>query len=388
MQVKTKLISIDRVEYPMIDPLDFKIVHYLLTRGKVIIMKHQILGALKMATFFRINSLLIFVVNYVEANENYIDRLDLFLFAFEANSDYLYSLAKNRVTDMGEAPFFSEKIPKYFSEDAFKRLLRLSNLRVREVVKLHSIIQWGLWQIENSPKNAKPQMKEIVYPLLMLLKLESINSEDIKKHINPYDIFKDNEFEDLLKQRDSGESIQRLAGQKANRIYKFGYCNYPNEISVEGFRTIEKTGSRTGVLIISENPITQDSTIKLKIMKEGNPGQGCIGFGVCDKSCLNICPFPCNRSFGPFIAYYTCKNIGHLNMGDVGDKFIPLDYDRPFKQDDYVNIVVDTQNKSICFGINDVMHPEKNFVGKKIPKMHLAIWLNDPDDSVQLIYEY
>lgn len=122
-KIKNNSVIIDRAEYPMIQTLDFKIVHQLFTRGKVIIYKGNIIGALKMATFFRINVLLNFLVDYVEQNENYIDQLDLFIFAFESNSKFLYNLATHRVADLGEVPFFSEKLPMYFSEEALKKLL-------------------------------------------------------------------------------------------------------------------------------------------------------------------------------------------------------------------------------------------------------------------------
>ena len=43
-----------------------------------------------MATFFEIEVLQRFLVDYVERNEDYMDRLDLFLFAYESGSSYLY----------------------------------------------------------------------------------------------------------------------------------------------------------------------------------------------------------------------------------------------------------------------------------------------------------
>lgn len=263
------------------------------------------------------------------------------------------------------------------------------------MIKLHAIIQWGLFQKNNAPKGTKRRilsneasMRAIVHHFLMMLNLEAINSEDIKKYIQPYDIFEEDEFDELLKNRDNGETIQRLAGERANKTFRFGYCNYPNEIQLESFKNIQKTGNRQGVVILSENPIIENAIIKFRILREGRPGMSCIGFGVCDKSCLNICPFTCSRNFGSFICYYSFKMTGFLNMGDLGDKFIPEDYDKGFGQNDCVNIVVDTQNQSICFGVNDIMCTEKNFVGKKIPNMHLAVWLGDAGDEVQLIYEY
>lgn len=221
-----------------------------------------------------------------------------------------------------------------------------------------------------------------------MLNLESINKNDIKKYIEPYDIFEDNEFDELLKNQDNGETIQRLAGQKANRAFKFSYCNYPNEVLLDSGKTIQKTGSRPGVVVISESPIVVDSIVKFKILKEGKPGMSCIGFGVCEKTCLNICPFTVSRNFGPFLVYYSYKKTGSLNMGDIGDKFIPEEYQKGFGEEDCINIVVDTQNQSICFGVNDIMNPEKKYVAKKIPNMHLAVWLSESGDAVQLIYEY
>ena len=230
-------------------------------------------------------------------------------------------------------------------------------------------------------------MRKIVYGLVMLLNFADVNSEDIKKYIQPYDIFDDDEFYELMNQRDNGEGIQKVASQKA-RLFRFGYCNYPNETSIEALKTIQKTGTRQGIVIISENPIIDNVVVKFRLVNEGKPGMSCIGFGICDKSCLNFCPFTPTRNFGPFICYYTYKKIGHLNMGELGDKFISGEYDKHFGINDCINLVIDIENYSIAFGINDIMLPEKSFNPKKIPMMHLAVWLNDPGDEVQLIYEY
>ena len=110
VKIKNQSVVAGWVEYPMVDSQDFKIVYNLLTRGNVIKRKAEILGALKMASFFQISTLMTFLVDFIERNEDFIDMMDLFLFSFEANSQNLYSLAKHRVTDMGEAPFFSEHI--------------------------------------------------------------------------------------------------------------------------------------------------------------------------------------------------------------------------------------------------------------------------------------
>lgn len=136
----------DKVEFPELSKVDFAFLHELLTRGRLLINQSNILAVLKMAIFFEIDCLLDFLIDFVEKNEDYIDRLDFFLFAYEANSKYLYSLASNRIQEMGELPFLSDKIAAYFSEKALIKLLKTPRLKVREVVKLHSIISWGVFQ--------------------------------------------------------------------------------------------------------------------------------------------------------------------------------------------------------------------------------------------------
>ena len=230
-------------------------------------------------------------------------------------------------------------------------------------------------------------MRKIVYNLILLLNLSDIQPEDIKKYIEPYDIFDDDEFYDIMNQRDNGEGIQKVAAQKA-KIFKFGFCNYPNETMIEAYKTIQKTGNRQGIVVISENPIKESVVVKFRVIREGKAGMSCIGFGICDKSCLNFCPFIPSRNFGPFVSFYTYRKDGRLNMAELGDKFISADYDKGFGTGDCVNIVIDMENSSIAFGINDVMYPQKSFNPKKLPAPHLAVWLNEMDDEVQLIYEY
>lgn len=229
-------------------------------------------------------------------------------------------------------------------------------------------------------------MKSIVYNLVIMLNFADLSPEDVNKYIQPYDIFDDEEFEELMNLHGNGEGIQKVASSKA-KVFKFGYCNFPNEIMVENAKTIQKTGTRQGIVVLSENEIKNSVVVKFRIIREGRLGMGCIGFGICDKSCLNFCPFLPTRNFGPFVAYYTFKKDGRLNMAELGDRYISKDYDRGFGQGDCVNIVIDVENSSIAFGINDVMFPEKTYNTKRIENLHLAIWLNDENDEVQLIYE-
>jgi hypothetical protein len=133
-KVKNDGVMIEKVELPEIDHNEFRIVHHLITRGKTIIHKAKILGALRMATFFKINTLMNFLTDYVERNEEYIDKIDIFLFSFESKSTYLYALSTSRVAQMGEEPFLSEKLHRYFSEEAFKKLLsRIMSRRTPEL---------------------------------------------------------------------------------------------------------------------------------------------------------------------------------------------------------------------------------------------------------------
>lgn len=223
--------------------------------------------------------------------------------------------------------------------------------------------------------------------LLQLLNLEDIKPEDIRKMIEPYDIFEDSSTYASLLNADNGEGIQRVVSQRATAIFNFRYCNYPNEIYFNSSKSILKTGSRPGVLVISDTPVLNSCVVKFVIAAEGKPGQGTIGFGLCDKSCLNYCPFHPSRGTGLFAAYYTSRKQGCLNMGDLGDKFISPEYDRPFGVGDSVHLAVDLDNCAVSFGINDVTLPDKRLSLKKAGPLYLAVWISDTGDEVRLVHE-
>lgn len=231
-------------------------------------------------------------------------------------------------------------------------------------------------------------MRKIVYNLIALLDFNNIEPQDIVKYIEPYDIFDEEEYYNLIKQKEQGQTIQELASNKANQIFTFGHCNYPNEMFVEGFKNLQKTGSRQGVLMISENSIKESCVCKFKVLQEGKPGIGAIGFGICDVSGLNICPFIVTRQSGAFIMYYTYRKMGCLNMGDVGDNVRIRDYEKGFGKGDCINMVLDMDVGKISFGVNDIMFPDKSFNKNKFMKPHLAVWMNDTGEEVQLIYEF
>ncbi len=262
------------------------------------------------------------------------------------------------------------------------------------MVKLHAVIKWGLFQQSNNPQlkngstSSSVKLRKIINTPLSLVNLGLVSTEDIIRYIEPYDIFDDDEYYDLIKEKEDQFSIHKLAGNRANKTFTFGLCNYPNEISINEGKNVLKTGSRQGVVVLSENVVNDNCVLKFKVLNEGRPGLSCIGFGICDKSCLNFCPFVPTRNFGPFITYYTYKKDGYLNMGDCGDKLMPKDYEKPFLRHDCINLIIDIDNNMISFGVNDIMYPEKSYMNSKFKQLHLAIWLNEPGDEVQLIYEY
>lgn len=230
-------------------------------------------------------------------------------------------------------------------------------------------------------------MRKIVFNLIRLVDFSKIAAKDIVKYIEPYDIFDEDEYFDILKHKDDDDKIVSVASQKANKECTFGLCNFINEIRIEEAKTIEKIGNREGIVVLSRNEVVTSCVIKFKILNEGNPGNGCIGFGICDASGLNFCPFMCTRNYGPFINYYTYRKTGKLNMGSLGDQITSKDYTRAFGKHDSVNMVIDLQHNYISFGINDIMFPEKGFSRKGLNKIYIAVWLNSPGDEVQLIYE-
>lgn len=230
-------------------------------------------------------------------------------------------------------------------------------------------------------------MRETVSRLLSLLNFTDIRSDDIRNYIEPYDIFEGNDHFWLIKNFDNSEGIQKTVAQRASREISFRFCNYPNEVSFESYRSILKTGTRSGVVVMSEQPVTQSCIVKFKIVREGNKGQGCIGFGLCDKFGLNYCPFLPSQSSGLFAAYFSSNGIGWLNLASLGDKFIPEEYNRNFGQGDSVNLAIDLETNAVSYGINDVTLPDKRLNLKKVPALHLAIWLQEPGDEVEVAFE-
>lgn len=231
-------------------------------------------------------------------------------------------------------------------------------------------------------------MRTILHKLLPLVNLTEVSTSDIAKYIEPYDIFDDDEYYDLIRKKEDQDGVIQLAGKKANKPIVFAFCNFPNEVFIEEGKSIKKTGTRSGIVIMSEHALSESCVLKFKVLKEGKPGNSCIGFGISEKAGLNYCPFNCSRNFGKFVTYYTYRNEGYLNLGEVGNKFIPKDYAQGFKPYDSVNLVIDLNQGEISFGINDVMFPEKSFLLGKFAQVHVAVWMSHQDDEVQLIYEY
>lgn len=75
---------------------------------------------------------------------------------------------------------------------------------VREVVKLHAIIKWGLRKspLRSSQANLKDnppfQLAKLVRPLLNQLDFSKISMDEIVKYIEPYDILDSDEYASLI----------------------------------------------------------------------------------------------------------------------------------------------------------------------------------------------
>jgi hypothetical protein len=75
------------------------LIDTLLRRGKIRVSSDNALKLLRMSTYFGIDCLKDFVVNVIHENEGFISAIDMYIFAFEANSRYLINLALARMAD-------------------------------------------------------------------------------------------------------------------------------------------------------------------------------------------------------------------------------------------------------------------------------------------------
>ena len=94
-------------------------------------------------------------------------------------------------------------------------------------------------------------MSRIVASLIQMINISQVSTEDIIRYIEPYDIFDEDEYFELMRQKHDETAIHRTASKIANRNITFGFCNYPNEVSIEAERSLTKTGSRQGVVVLS-----------------------------------------------------------------------------------------------------------------------------------------
>ena len=76
----------------------------------------------------------------------------------------------------------------------------IKQIDVNEVIKLHAVIRWGLYQskLRNDPRLS---LRSVVLELLREIDFSKISQEDIAKYIEPYDIFDHEEYHSLLNKK-------------------------------------------------------------------------------------------------------------------------------------------------------------------------------------------
>lgn len=71
---------------------------------------------------------------------------------------------------------------------------------MNEVIKLHAVIRWGLYQ-SRLRNDSRLSLRSVVLDLLREIDFSKISSEDIAKYIEPYDIFDHEEYHSLLNKK-------------------------------------------------------------------------------------------------------------------------------------------------------------------------------------------
>jgi BTB/POZ domain len=90
---------LQEIEFRDINPSDFVFIDQLLKKGRVRIGSDNALRVLRMSTYFSINCLKEFVVRVIEQDEDLLSSLDLYIFAFEADSKRLMELSMIRMAE-------------------------------------------------------------------------------------------------------------------------------------------------------------------------------------------------------------------------------------------------------------------------------------------------
>lgn len=136
---------------------------------------------------------------------------------------------------------------------------------------------------------------------------------------------------------------------------------------------------------MTSSPVLENFSVRFRIAEEGNPGQGCIGFTLFQKSALSWNPFSCSRNKGFFIVYYTFKGKGDLNCGELFFEGIEKFYKKGFGKGDIVNMVVDVEEKAVAFGKNDKIFQGISF-GQMKEEVHVGIVMDTTGDEVQVLF--
>lgn len=114
---------VEELEFREVDPDDFNLLHELIMKGSIRITPKNALPLLRMGTFFEVDCLVKHLTKTIETDENFLESVDLFIFAFESKRPSLIRTAEFRISELLEAPFFSESLEKYISQEAFENLL-------------------------------------------------------------------------------------------------------------------------------------------------------------------------------------------------------------------------------------------------------------------------
>lgn len=115
---------LDEIELKDIEADDFELIHTLIQTGTILITPKNALPLLRMGTYFKIDYLVKYLTEMIENNDEFMESIDLFIFAYESKKQSLIETAKIRIGKLNEAPFFNENLERYISMEAFESLLR------------------------------------------------------------------------------------------------------------------------------------------------------------------------------------------------------------------------------------------------------------------------
>jgi len=180
------------------DPESFSLLLQTIYTDEVDVNAQNIAALIACAKKYQIEKLQIACAEFMEADINADNALELFAVAPELLGDEQFGL--EFIRENAEEVFASEGL-NALSRERLKTLLRDDNLSIEEQSVFAAVKRWGIAQIEENDGDTKSidELKAQIADLLPLIRFPAMDIADIAAHVAPSGLLESNQVLELFK---------------------------------------------------------------------------------------------------------------------------------------------------------------------------------------------